>query len=275
VAVVTGASSGIGSALARGLGRDGVAVGLIARRADFLRELAEEIRGGGGVARYAAADVSDREALRGAIRELDERLGPVDLMIANAGIGFETPADGFDAIAFERILRVNVMGAAYAFEAVLPEMIARGEGHLVGVSSLAGYRGLPGTAGYCASKAALSTLLESLRVELRGRGIAVTTVHPGFVATAMTENAAHPRPFLMDADRAARIILRGIRARRREVNFPLSMAALMRLVRAMPGVIYDRAVGRAVPDRDHQVQHHHHESGEADRGATGTTSEVF
>jgi short-subunit dehydrogenase len=203
------------------------------------------------VARVAVADVADRDALHGAIRELDERLGPIDLMIANAGVGFETPADRFDALDFERILRVNLLGAAYAFEAVLPDMIARSDGHLVGVSSLAAYRGLPGSSAYCASKAALSTLLESLRVDLRGRGVAVTTVHPGFVETAMTENAAHPRPFLMDADRAAGIIAKGIRSQRREINFPIPMAALMGLASLMPGLVYDRLVGRAVPDRDH------------------------
>jgi short-subunit dehydrogenase len=114
---------------------------------------------------------------------------------------------------------------------------------LVGISSLAAYRGLPGSAGYCATKAGLSALLEGLRVELRRHGIAVTTVHPGFVRTPMTDGAGHPQPFLMNAAPAAAVILRGIAARRREVNFPLPMATLMGLIRHLPNPIYDRAAG--------------------------------
>ncbi len=142
------------------------------------------------------------------------------------------------------MVRVNLIGAAYAIEAVLPEMLRRGRGHLVGVSSLAAYRGLPGSSGYCATKAGLSALLEALRPELKPRGIAVTTVHPGFVRTPMTAGAKHPQPFLMDVEPAARIIVRGIEAGRRRIDFPMPMVALMTLVRLMPGPIYDRVIGR-------------------------------
>jgi short-subunit dehydrogenase len=239
-AIVTGASSGIGAALARALAQAGVKVGLTARRASELETLAESIRAQGGIAEVAAADAADRAATHAAIAKLEEGLGATDLLIANAGVGVSTPAVEFSSEAIERMMRVNVFGVCYAIEAVLPGMLARGRGHLVGVSSLAAYRGLYGQSGYGASKAALSTLLESLRVELRLRGIAVTTVHPGYVRTPMTAGADHWQPFIMEPEAAARIIVRGIAAKRREVNFPWSMAGLMGLIRHLPNPIYDR-----------------------------------
>lgn len=249
VAVVTGASSGIGAELARQLAASGWRVGLTARRADQLDALALEIRRLGGVAEVAPADAADPDATRGAIRALVEALGgPVDLLIANAGVGAPVPATAFSAAAIERIVRVNLLGAASAIEAVLPEMLRRQSGHLVGISSLAAYRGLPGGAGYCASKAGLTAMLESLRIDLRRQGIAVTSVHPGYIRTPMIAGAAHPLPFLMEAGPAARVILKAVAARRRHVAFPRPMAALMTVARAVPCILYDRLVGRFVAD---------------------------
>ncbi len=117
------------------------------------------------------------------------------------------------------MVRTNLLGAAYAIEAVLPGMIQRGRGHIVGISSMASYRGLPRVGGYCATKAGLSTLLEGLRVDLRPRGIAVTTVHPGYVRTPMTEGGRHRQPWMIEPDRAARIISEGSpRGRRRSTS---------------------------------------------------------
>ncbi|QDV37951.1 SDR family NAD(P)-dependent oxidoreductase [Tautonia plasticadhaerens] len=243
-AIVTGASSGLGAAMARELAARGARVGLTARRPVLLEEVAGSIRESGGIAEVEPADAADPEGTRRAVARLDARIGPVDLLIANAGMGLGTPAVGFSADAVETLLKVNVVGAAAAIEAVLPGMIARGRGHLVGISSLASFRGLPGSGGYGASKAALSTLLESLRPDLRVRGVRVTIVHPGFVHTPMTEHAPHPRPWLLDADQAARIILDGVSRGRRQVDFPWPMVALLRLVRALPGPVYDRLVAR-------------------------------
>jgi len=243
---VTGASSGIGAALARQLAASGVAVGLTARRAEALDALAREIRDRGGVAVVATADATDPAAIRSAFARLAEQLGPIDLLIANAGVGLSTPALGFSAETFAQMVRVNLIAPAYAIEAVLPEMLRRGRGHLVGISSLAAYRGLPGTSGYCATKAGLSTLLEGLRAELQGRGIAVTTVHPGFVRTPMTEGKDRHQPFMMEVEPAARAILKGIAARRRYVAFPWPMAAIMSLVRLLPGAAFDRMAARLV-----------------------------
>jgi short-subunit dehydrogenase len=258
VAVVTGASSGIGAELARQLGAAGVKVGLTARRVDQLEAVAGEIRRGGGTSAVAAADAEDAGSTRLVIARLAEALGSVDLLVANAGLGLKTPANRFSTEDLGRIMRVNVLGAAAAIEAVLPGMLERGSGHIVGISSLAGYRGLPRTSGYSASKAALSTLLEGLRIELAAQGIAVTVVHPGYVRTPMIEGSPHPPPFVMGVDRAARIILKGIAAGRREINFPWQIASLMGLLRALPGPFYDRlmrslllrSASRSVKDRE-------------------------
>ncbi|RUL84324.1 SDR family NAD(P)-dependent oxidoreductase [Tautonia sociabilis] len=243
-AIVTGASSGIGAAMAAQLADRGVRVGLTARRTDLLDALAASIRARGGTAAVSAADAADPDATRRAIALLDRQIGPVDLLIANAGIGRSTPAVGFSAGVVDELFRVNLIGASAAIEAVLPGMIERRRGRIVGIGSLASIRGLPGSAGYCASKAALATLLEGLRVDLRRLGISVSIVQPGFVQTPMTDRATHPRPWLMDADRAARIILDGIARGRRRIDFPGPMAALLRLVRALPDPVFDRLAAR-------------------------------
>ena len=251
-AVITGASSGIGAELARQLAALGVPVGLTARRESELAALAAAIRQQGGTAVVAPADAADPTTFRAAIVRLAERLGPIDLLIANAGVAIELPAETFSAERFDYMVRVNLLSAAHAIELVLPEMLRQRRGHIVGISSLAAFRGIPRSTGYCATKAALTTLLEGLRVDLRGRGVAVTTVHPGYVHTPMTEKATHPRPFLMQAGPAARVILRGIAARRRVVSFPWPMATVVNLIRLLPDPIFDRIASRlgAVPRTD-------------------------
>jgi short-subunit dehydrogenase len=239
VAVVTGASSGLGAELARQLAARGVAVGLTARRVEALEALAGEIRSRGGTAAVAPADAADPSATRLAVRTLAEAHGPIDLLIANAGVALPSPGGRFSAESLDGMVRVNLIGAAYAIDAALPAMLERGRGQIVGISSLAAYRGLPGSVGYSASKAGLTALLEGLRAELRPRGIAVTAVHPGFVRTAMTAGSADPQPFLMDVEPAARIILKGIAARRASIAFPRPTAALATLGRWLPAGISD------------------------------------
>jgi short-subunit dehydrogenase len=241
VAVVTGASSGIGSALARRLAARGLAVGLTARRECALNQLVEEIQSLGGIASMAPADAADPLQTRAALERLREALGPIDLLIANAGIAERNPVETFSAEVLERMFRVNVLGVTYAIEAVLPRMLQRGSGQIVGVSSLAGYRACsPGHFGYSASKAALTTLLDGLRVELRPRGVAVTIVHPGYVHTPMTAGNTRWMPFVMNLDRAADLIVRGILARRPRIDFPWQAALGMTLVRWLPISVYDR-----------------------------------
>ena len=242
VAVVTGASSGIGRSLAMVLAAEGCAVGLVARRLGPLQELAELVRRAGGTAAVATADVGLREPTLAAIRGLGERLGPIDLLVANAGVGMPTLLDPMNIGDVEAMFRVNVLGVVYAIEAVLPEMLRRGRGHLAAVSSLGAYKGFPGESAYCASKAAVSTYMEGLRIHLHGRGIAVTTLCPGFVATPMTAPNTFSMPWVMDADEAARRIARSLHRRRKVVNFPWQTTLLIKLTRWLP----DWALARAM-----------------------------
>jgi short-subunit dehydrogenase len=243
VAVVTGASSGIGWALAKELARQQCRVGLVARRRERLEALAAEIRESGGAAALAEADVSDRPRLLAAVEHLRQELGPVDLLIANAGVGAPTFLEPINIAEIEEMFRVNVLGVVYSLEAVLPEMLRRGRGHVAAVSSLAGYHGLPGESAYCASKAAVNTYLDGLRIQLRSRGIAVTTLCPGFVKTPMTDIMHNPKPWLIDADEAAHRMVRALARRRKVYNFPWQTALLTRLTRWAP----DWLIARAVP----------------------------
>src|SRR5262249_43999283 len=241
VAILTGASSGIGLALAKELARDGYRLGLVARRREPLESLAAEIKQAGGVADFENADVTDRPALLAAIHKLAERLGPVDLLVANAGAGVPTDLEPMNVPEVEQMIRVNLFGVIYAIEAVLPDMLKRKRGHLAAVSSLAAYKGFPGQAGYCSSKAAGKMYLESLRLQLRSKGIAVTTICPGFVKTPMTAAHKFPMPFLLEPDEAARRVARALRRKTKVYNFPWPMARLVKFCYWVPDWIMARA----------------------------------
>jgi short-subunit dehydrogenase len=242
VAVVTGASSGIGWELAKALAAEKCKVGLIARRRDLLEKLAGEIRQAGGTADLATADVADRGQTLAAIHALGDRLGPVDLLVANAGVGAPTLLDPINVADVEKMFQVNVLGLVYSIEAVLPEMLKRGRGHLAAVSSIAAYKGLPGESAYCASKAAVNTYMEGLRIQLRDKGITVTTICPGFVKTPMTAVNEFKMPWLLEADDAARRIVRALRRRRKVYKFPWQMSLFMRVVGWLPDWIVARSM---------------------------------
>ena len=245
VVLVTGASSGIGEALAVEFGRRGASVGLLARRAEVLRDVAGKVETAGGRAFTVAVDVRDAGEVRAAVSKVIEHFGRIDVLVANAGVGQTTLAREFDIEVVTQVFSVNVLGAMNSVAAVLPEMLARGSGQIVGISSLAAFRGFPGSGAYCASKAALSTFFESLRAELRPRNIYVTTIHPGFIDTPMTRGRNQKMPFLLDADRAARQMVRAIEARRRTYAFPWQLATIARLGKLIPNALYDRMLARA------------------------------
>lgn len=244
VAVITGASSGIGWSLAKVLAGRGCKLGLIARRRDLLTQLAEEIRGAGGTAALAPADVGNQAEVEAAVRDITGQLGPVDLLVANAGVGVPTLLDPVNVAAVEKMFRVNVLGTVYAIAAVLPGMLQRRRGHLAAVSSIAAYKGLPGESGYTASKAAVNNYMEGLRVQLRGRGIKVTTICPGFVRTPMTAVNKFHMPWLLEADEAARRIVRALERGKKVYNFPWQTALLMKLAAWAP----DWALARTMKD---------------------------
>ena len=243
IAAITGASSGIGREMAIEVARRGSDVAVIARRRGELEETAAAVRQAGRRAHVAPCDVRDRDAVLESFREISSALGPVDLLIANAGLGLPISARKWDSRKVTEVLAVNVAGPAHAIEAVLPAMLERGSGRIVGISSLASFIGYPGHAAYAASKAAFSLMLETLRLELRSAGVGVTTICPGYIRTPMTAANRFKMPLLMDADDAARRIVDAIAARRRVYAFPWPLALAVRVARLLPAAVLDRLSG--------------------------------
>jgi NAD(P)-dependent dehydrogenase (short-subunit alcohol dehydrogenase family) len=235
---ITGASSGIGAALAREYARAGAQLGLFARRADALSALATEL--GSAVPALYTGDVRDEATLRVAAADFTQRFGLADIVIANAGVSRGTLTEYTeDNAAFRTIMDTNVDGILHTFQPFLPAMRAARAGKLVGIASVAGFRGLPGAGAYSASKAAAIAYLESLRVELRGSGIEVITICPGYIATPMTAKNPYRMPFLLPVDKAAGLIARAIARGRRFYVLPWQMAWLGRLFSILPRPLYD------------------------------------
>ena len=245
VVFITGASSGIGWAFAKELAWQGARLGLLARREDRLQQLVDEIRAAGGTAEYAVADVAERQPLLAAIATLTQRLGPCDLLIANAGVGSTNTAADLNIDGSENVIRVNLLGVMYAIEAVLPGMLQRGKGRIAALSSLAAYKGIPAAAAYCASKSAVNAYMESLRIQLHGRGVSFTTICPGFIRTPMI--ADNKGMFLiLDAEPAARRMLRAIARGRKVYNFPWLTTRLMKLCYWLPDWLLHRLMPEQV-----------------------------
>lgn len=240
---LTGAASGVGRALAIQYATGGAILGLVARRRAALLDLAQTLHT--CVDTYDV-DVRDRSAMREAAGDFVARHNGADIVIANAGISLGASAESRDDLAvLDETLAVNVAGVANTLQPFIRPMRAAGAGKLVGIASVAGYRGLPGSAAYCASKAAAISYLESLRLELRGSGVRVTTVCPGYIATPMTHANPYAMPFLMNADEAARRIARVIRRDRSYAVIPWQMALVARMLRVLPNALYDRVFARA------------------------------
>jgi len=249
VALITGASSGFGQGLARRFARLGYSVGLVARRDDLLKSVVAEIEAVGGTAVAYPSDVADRDALLGAIHRCEGELGPIDLMIANAGVSTHAPPEELDSREVERVMRINFLGTVTAAEGVLQGMLARGRGQIVVVSSLASFQGLQLHGSYCASKAAMNAFFESLRLDVAGRGVDVTIIAPGFVKTEMTAHNRYPMPFLMDLEPALDIMVRGIRRRERMVRFPVPLSTVTWWARVLPRSLFDALVVRVMGRR--------------------------
>lgn len=235
---ITGASSGIGAALAAEFARRGATLGLVARRADALAALCSSLPGRHHV---YPVDVTDREAIIAAGREFDAAVGGADTVIANAGISIGVKTEYYEDLAqFERVFDTNVLAMAQTFHPFIAPMKARRHGTLVGIASVAGVRGLPGSEAYCASKAAAIVYCESLRVELAKSQVKVVTLSPGFIRTNMTADNPYRMPFLLDVDkfaaRAADAIEAGVRYR----TIPWQMGWVTTLLKWMPRWLFDR-----------------------------------
>jgi short-subunit dehydrogenase len=246
VVFLTGASSGIGEALAIEMAKRGAILGLLARRAELLEALAQKCEAAGGRARVFACDVVDAEAVQKAADDLRAEFGRIDILIANAGIGGkEKETQELQPAFVKKVIDINLMGAVNSVYAVLPQMLERGSGQLVAISSLAGFRGLPKSAAYSASKGAMTNYFESVRLDVQDRGVAVTIIQPGFIKTPLTSGRKNKMPFLMELEDAVPLFLNAIEKRRKFAAFPWQLANFVRLGRIFPAWLYDKIAGRA------------------------------
>jgi len=237
--VITGASSGIGEALARHYASEGNVLGLISRRPPGAQGLA------GTIVPYPL-DVTDVPALERAASDFISRFGAPDLVIANAGIGKGTSGEDLgDMELLRRTLDVNVVGLAATLAAFAPAMRKAGSGTLAGICSIAGFRGLAGNGAYSGSKAAAITWIESLRTEMHGSGVAVVCICPGYIDTPLTRVNRFRMPFLITAEDGARRIARAIARRPRLAVIPWQMALVSMVLRVLPGWLYDRLAAKA------------------------------
>ena len=248
--VITGASSGLGEALALELATHGARITLLARRQDQLNTVAESVRARGGDALAIATDVTVQKDLDKAIERAVAQFGPVGILIANAGISPGMSALELDVPLIDNAMQLNFFGVVYAVNAVLPSMIERKSGLILAISSSAAFRGLPTMAPYCASKSAVSAWMESLRSELdlEETGVRIVTSHPGFIKTPMTENTESDMPFLVQAEDAARILVQGMVRGGSQINFPWPFIAMLKFAGRLPNRMYDQAVWSSVSD---------------------------
>jgi short-subunit dehydrogenase len=245
VIIVTGASSGLGAALAKAYARPHTVLGLIGRHRERLRAITQACSQAGATVSAAAIDVADASAMAAWLTEFD-RVYPVELLVANAGIsaGPEpgSPSEGVAAAAEQ--IGVNLLGAINTIEPLLGAFCSRERGRIAVVASLAAYRGLPYSPGYCASKAGVRAYAEALRARLEPQGIGVTVICPGFFASPMTDRFDGPTPFLLSAEQATRRVKRGIDRGRRRVVFPWPLAFGLRFCDFAPAMVGDAILRR-------------------------------
>lgn len=240
---LTGASSGIGAALARHYSERGAILGLAARSDEKLRAVAASLP---GEASIHVVDVADADAMTAAAQDFMVRWGTPDIVIANAGVSVGTlTAEASDLPVFRRVIETNLLGMVHTFAPFIAAMTVARRGTLVGVASVAGIRGLPGSGAYSASKAAAISYLESLRGDLRGSGVKVVTLAPGYIATPLTAINPYPMPFILPADEAARRLARVIDAGRSYAVVPWQMAIVAKILRLLPNALLDAAFAHA------------------------------
>ena len=246
IVFLTGASSGIGEALAFEIAKRGAIVGMLARREEYLKQISEKIEQNGGAARYFAADVTDVKAVAEAANNLRNEFGKIDILIANAGIGGNNEETrNLNAEAVAKVININLLGAVNAVAAVLPQMVENKSGQLVAISSLAGSRGLPKSAAYSASKAGMTAFFESIRLDVKHKGIDVTIIQPGFIKTPLTSGRKAKMPFLMELDDAIPHFINAVEERKKFAAFPWQLATLVRAGKFFPTWLYDKIAGRA------------------------------
>ncbi|SHN42924.1 hypothetical protein SAMN05192549_115101 [Duganella sacchari] len=243
---ITGASSGLGAALARQYAAQGATLGLLARRGEVLADFIATLPNAQQHRAYPV-DVRDHAAINAAAQAFLAHAGGVDVVIANAGVSAGTLTEHAEDIAvFADIINTNVIATAATFSPFIAAMRAqRTPGRLVGIGSVAGIRGLPGAEAYSASKAAVISYCESLRLEMKPYGIRVVTICPGYIDTPMTQGNPYPMPFLMAPEKFAAVAAGVISAGRSYAVIPWQMGIVAKLLRMLPNVVYDLAFSKA------------------------------
>lgn len=242
---ITGASSGIGAAMAREFAARGAVLGLVARNSEKLEELIKSIPDGDSRCFAYTADVTDKDEIIAAARAFDSVCGGATIVVANAGISHGVKTEFYEDLeVLEKVYRTNVFAMANTFHPFIKPMKERGCGQLVGIGSVAGIRGLPGSEAYCASKSAVITYCESLRVEMKKHGITVTTICPGFVRTPLTSKNPYKMPFILEPEEFAKTAVDAIMSRTSYQVIPWQMGILAKILRLLPNWLFDRILAK-------------------------------
>jgi short-subunit dehydrogenase len=249
VVLLTGASSGIGYSLAKSLPKEKCSLAIISRNKNKLDELASELKNKGIKVMSYACDVGIIDEVRKTFKQVKNDFGKIDLAILNAGTSHRADITKYSPEIAKEIFNVNTFGIINCVDQLLPDFINRKEGMIVGVSSLAEVRGFPKSGFYNASKSAASLILESLRVELKPYNIKIITVKPGFVRTPMTDKNEFYMPLLMDVEKAAKIIIDGIKKEKKIIQFPLPVSIGSKIVKFMPDWLFDYLMSKPLPAR--------------------------
>lgn len=245
--LITGASRGIGKALAYEYASNGANLVLLARNEEALKLISTDLNKGKAKILYRKCDVSDGKQILNAIEFARDSMQTIDAAILNAGISIKDWIDNFNIDEFKKVIEVNLYSIAYNLKFLVPIMKKQGYGTIAGISSLAEGRGYPGSAAYSASKAAVTRLLESARLELKKHNINIITVKPGFVRTDMTAKNEFMMPFMIDPGKAARIIRRGIERNKNNIQFPLGTIILSKISTLLPNFIFDPLMRKLRP----------------------------
>lgn len=248
--LITGASSGIGFELAKQFAAENSNLTLLARRKDKLDELAQELKSESRTILTYKCDVSKKEEVEFVFSDIRTKISHIDIAILNSGIGHNITVENFDSKLADETFGVNVLGMIYCIQELLKDFLPRKEGIIVGVSSIADVRGFPRSGIYAASKAAASTLLESLRVEFKKYNIKVITVRPGWVTTPMIKKNDFKMPFLMNAEKAAEIIIRGIKKEKKVIEFPIGTVIGGKIIKVLPNFIFDYLASVGLPKKE-------------------------
>ena len=240
VVIITGASSGIGEGLAELYAQEGYSLGLIARREPLLNALKAKLEQNyNSEIIVKRCDISNRHEVFESIESLIKHFGRIDMLIANAGVSLASPAFNPNIDHFEQTIKTNVLGCGYSAYAVIPKMIDQRFGHIVVISSLAGYRGLPESGAYCSSKAAVNTFFESMRLDLKSYNIDVSIIRPGYIKSPMTDKNKFFMPFLQSSDVGVKKIFKSIEKKKKVFSFPWPLAKVVQSLYFWPCWLYD------------------------------------